>query len=72
MVIRLGSLFATFEIELMHYCHLWTFFMPFACMLGDGPLEGLVGKLPDAIEKRIGGLGLNCPPNGWLDDIAKI
>lgn len=46
--------------------------MPFSCMLGDGPLEGLVDKPPDAIEKRIGGLELNCPPNGWLDDIAKI
>jgi len=41
-------------------------------MLGDGPLEGLVSKPPNAKEKRIGGLGLNCPPNGLLDDIAKI
>jgi hypothetical protein len=29
--------------------------MPFVCMLGDGPLEGLVGKPPNAKEKRIGG-----------------
>lgn len=47
-------------------------FYAFCLHVGDGPLEGLVGKLPDAIEKRIGGLGLNCSPNGWLDDIAKI
>ncbi len=46
--------------------------MPFACMLGDGPLESLVGKPLDAKEKRIGGLGLNCPPKCLLDDISKI
>jgi hypothetical protein len=40
-------------------------------MLGNGPLESLASKLFDARKKGLGGLRLDCPLNGWLDDISK-
>jgi hypothetical protein len=40
-------------------------------MLGNGPLESLASKLPDARKKRFGGLRLDCPLDSWLDDISK-
>jgi hypothetical protein len=40
-------------------------------VLGDGPLEILASKLPNVRKKGFGGLRLDCPLDGGLDEISK-